>query len=222
MSKSVQLLLTENVETLGIIGDVVNVRIGYARNYLIPRGMVTEPSEEKIKALAVRRAEAEQHLAEQRKLREKLTERLEGVEITMERACNDLGMLYGSVTQQDIASALVAAGYGVKPRDVRLGQTIKRVDNYDISVKLASDLEASIKLHVKSDRPLEQARAEAHAAQLAADEIAAKKKGEKGAKDEGEAEAAPEAEAHAEKHAKGDKPEKAKAARPAKKAKAEA
>lgn len=208
MPKTMKLLLTESVESLGIVGDVVTVRSGYARNYLLPRGFVTEPSEEKIKALAERRAEAERQMALLRQEKEKLTEKLEGVEIELIRACNDLGMLYGSVTQQDIADALTKAGYGVKPRDVRLTQAIKRVDNYDITIRMAADLEAGVKLHVKSDRPLDRdLKAAEDAAKQAAAEEAAKAKAAAG-------EAAP-AEAGVE--APSDKP-----AKKGKKAKAEA
>lgn len=161
MSKTVKLLLTENVEALGIVGDVVSVRTGYARNYLLPRAMATAPSEEKVKELAAKRAAAERELAEQRKKREELAGKLQGVEVTLIRACNDQGVLYGSITQQDIATALVAMGHEVKPRDVRISQVMKRVDKYDVHVKLDSDLDSIIKLIVQADRKLEQERTEA-------------------------------------------------------------
>ncbi|MDX2114470.1 MAG: 50S ribosomal protein L9 [Planctomycetota bacterium] len=160
MPKTYRLLLTENVESLGIVGDVVTVRAGYARNYLLPRNVATEPSEEKINALASRRAEAERHVAEMRSAREQMVEKLEGYEITLERSCNDQGLLYGSVTQQDVATALLGAGFTVRPRDVRLSQTIKRVGNYDLTIKPDVDLEANVKLHVNPDRPLESFRRE--------------------------------------------------------------
>lgn len=207
MPKTVTLLLTENVDTLGIVGDVVTVRSGYARNFLLPRGFVTEPSEEKVKALAQRRAEAEAAVALQRKEREKLVERLEGAEVEVVRSCNDLGMLYGSVTQQDVADALVKAGFGVKARDVRLPQAIKRVDHYELTVKLAADLEASIKLNVKADRVLDrEIRAAEDAARQAAYEAkkAAQAGGAAGAP--AEAQAAPEGDA-------GEKPKKSKKAK---------
>lgn len=155
MPKTYKLLLTESVEALGIVGDVVTVRAGYARNFLLPRSLATTPSEEKIAALAEKRAEAERQLAEQRRQRESLVSRLDGFELTLERATNDQGLLYGSVTQQDIVSALASAGFGVRPRDVRLGQTIKRIGDYDVSIKPESDLEATVKLRLKSDRPLD-------------------------------------------------------------------
>jgi len=194
MGKTVELLLTESVESLGIVGDVVKVRTGYARNYLLPRSLATTPSEERIKELAAKRAAAQKHIAEQRSQREQMIAKLEGVEINLERACNEQGLLYGSVTQQDIASALNEQGFDVRPRDVRLGQPIKRVDTYEITIRPDVDLEASVKLWVVSDRPLasdEQREAEAPQADA-----------------EGAGEAAPEAEAgHAER--KGSKKAKA-------------
>ena len=156
-TKHVQLLLIENVDNLGIVGDVVNVRLGYARNYLLPRGLATTPSDELLKDLASKRAEAEKQVAALRSERQAMINKLEGVEITMERACNDQGILYGSVTQQDLAAALTQLGFEVKAREVRLPHTIKRVQNdaYDIRVKLDSDLETEIKLYVAADRHLD-------------------------------------------------------------------
>lgn len=154
MSKTIELLLTESVENLGIVGDVVKVRTGYARNYLLPRAYATTPSEELIKSLQSKRVEAEKMLAEQRKMRADTVSRLTGYELTLERSCNDLGHLYASVTQREIATALTAAGYPVRDRDVRLHGAIKRVDTYDIHIKYETDLETHIKLHVKADRLL--------------------------------------------------------------------
>ncbi len=211
MAKNVKLLLTETVEALGIVGDVVTVRTGYARNFLLPRELATDPSEEKIAALAAKRAEAEKMLAAVRSQREQMVEKLSGVEISLERSCNDQGMLYGSVTQHDIAAALNAKGFGVRPRDVRLGQTIKRVDHYDILIKPEVDLEAHIKLQVLPDRPLDLNRMEASAETVAAAaapaataEAAAPADGEKSRKGKHAEESR-----SADKHEKHDKHEKA-------------
>ena len=151
----VKLLLTENVDNLGIVGDVVRVRTGYARNYLLPFGLATSPSEDLIKELADKRADAEKKLAALRKSREEMIKKLDGQELTMVRACNDQGHLYGSVTQQDIANALKEVGFDVRPREVRLPGTIKRIDTFDIHVKVDSDLGADIKLWVVADRELD-------------------------------------------------------------------
>lgn len=155
MPNHVKLLLTENVGSLGIVGDIVRVRIGYARNYLLPFGYATEPSDELIQSLADRRAQAEKDRAERRQRYEKMIDELDGQELTLVRACNDQGHLYGSVTQQDIATALGEVGYEVQPREVRLSGAIKRVSSYDILVKVDTDLEASIKLWVEPDRDID-------------------------------------------------------------------
>ncbi len=216
MPTNIKLLLTENVEALGIVGDVVNVRTGYARNFLLPRDLATQPSEEKIKALASKRAEAEKMLAELRKKREELNKKLQGIEVHLIRSCNDQGILYGAITQQDVASALKEQGHDVKPRDVRINQVIKRIDAYDVHVKLDSDLDSIIKLWVVADRKLdlEKAKEEQHAAEGAEGgqhEHADHKgdhKGEKADhKPEHKVEKAPKAEKSAEKHA--EKSEKA-------------
>lgn len=156
MAKNVKLLLTENVDSLGIVGDVVNVKVGYARNYLLPFGYATTPSDELIASLSERRAQAEKDVAARRSEREQMISKLDGQELTMARACNDQGHLYGSVTQQDLSSALKEVGFEVAPREVRLPGAIKRVDSFDILVKVASDLEAHVKLWVVADRHLDE------------------------------------------------------------------
>ncbi len=155
MRKDIQLLLLESVDNLGIVGDVVKVRAGYARNYLLPRGLATTPDEALIASLAEKRKTAEIEQGKLRVEREALIKRLEGVEITMQRSCNDLGLLYGSVTQQDISGALRSLGFEVKPREVRLPQVIKRLGQFEVNVKLASDLEEHVQIHVVADREMD-------------------------------------------------------------------
>lgn len=210
MARNVKLLLTENVDTLGIVGDVVNVRSGYARNFLLPRNLATEPSQEKVQALAAKRADAERMLSELRKDREKMIEKMQGLELHLIRSCNDQGILYGAITQQDIAAALAEKGFGVKPREVRLGQTIKRIDAYDVHVKLDSDLDAAVKLWVVADRKLDLDKAAEHPVPEAE---AAPEDGE--AKDQG----APAKAEKGEKREKGDKREKAEKGEKGEKAK---
>jgi large subunit ribosomal protein L9 len=154
MAKNVKLLLIENVDGLGIVGDVVNARLGYARNFLLPRGLATKPSDELVQQLAGKRAEAQRQVALLRKQREELIAKLQGVEIELVRPCNDQGILYGGITQQEVSAALLEKGFGVKPRDIRMNQAIKRIDSYEVHVKLDSDLDAIVKVHVKADREL--------------------------------------------------------------------
>ncbi|MEM1164772.1 MAG: 50S ribosomal protein L9 [Planctomycetota bacterium] len=154
MAKTLELLLTENVDSLGIVGDIVRVKPGYARNFLLPRGLATAPSQDLIDALADKRKQAEAELAALRKHQGELVEKLTGYELVLERSCNDQGQLYGSVTQQDIADALRAAGHDLRDRDVRLNQTIKRIGHYDVPIKFTPELETELDLVVNADRPL--------------------------------------------------------------------
>lgn len=202
MPRTLKLLLTENVDNTGIVGDVVTVRKGYARNFLLPRGLATEPSEEKVQQLAAKRAEAERQLAELRKAREALVARLDGHELTMIRSCNDQGILYGAVTQQELADALIKDGFaGIKPREVRIGGQIKRVDKFEVHVKFAADLEAVVKLIIKADRPLEMDKDEPKEPEAPAEATA----GAEGAAPEA---GAPESKAGKPAPTKGDKPAK--------------
>lgn len=153
--KTIELLLTQNVENLGIIGDVVRVRPGYARNFLLPHDMAMAPSKGAIARLAERRKEVEAEMKVLRKEREVILEKLEEVEITIERSANDQGVLFGGVSQHDIAEALRAAGYNIEDRAVRIGEQIKRLDSYIIPISLASDLKTQVKLWVVSDKPSE-------------------------------------------------------------------
>jgi large subunit ribosomal protein L9 len=181
MPRTIKLLLTESVDNTGIVGDVVTVRKGYARNYLLPRNLATQPSDALIQQLQAKRAEALKALEELRRQRQALIQRLDGQELVLVRSCNDLGILYGAVTQHDLAVALEKAGYaGIKDREVRLGQPIKRVGPYEITVKFDAELEAHVKLKVDSDRPLDldkaredQAAAEAAAAEAKANRVGA-------------------------------------------------
>ncbi len=155
MAKFVEILLSENVDNLGIVGDVVRVRPGYARNYLLPTGRAIPPSDEAVKALAQKRVEAEKEMLRLTEMRAEMAEKLDGFEVHLARACNDQGMLYGSVSQKDIADALDAEGFPVRARDVRLPHAIKRLDTYDVLVKFDSTLSANIKVWVIPDRQIE-------------------------------------------------------------------
>ncbi len=154
-NKTVDLLLTESVDSLGIVGDVVKVKAGYARNYLIPHGCAVLPTDRAKEQLAERRAKVQAELAQLRKDLETTIEKLDGFEITLTQSCNDHGFLYGSVTQHDIAAALNEVGFPqISDRHVRLGMSIKRIDSYSVPVQFDADLKAEIKVWVVADREL--------------------------------------------------------------------
>ena len=154
--KNVELLLLENVDNLGIVGDIVRVKTGYARNYLLPMGLAEVPTAKRIESLKEKRAEAEAELARLKSARQELIERMANAEITVTRSCNDQGVLYGSVTQRDIADALHEAGYGLTDREVRLNQPIRRIGTYPIPIQFDRELKTEISLIVEPDQPLEE------------------------------------------------------------------
>lgn len=222
----VELLLTENVDNLGIVGDVVKVRPGYARNFLLPRNLATKPTQGAIKRLAARRAEVERELKERRSVLEAMFEKLKNHEITVQRSANEQGILFGGVSQHEIAEVLRGEGFAIDDRMVRLGQQIKRLDSYHVPLVLASDLRTEIKLWVVSDKPQDQLQTEAErdaqeaaAAEAAKAEKRAKREkakaegAEKEAAPEAGAEEKPEKKAKAEKAEDGAKPEKKKKAK---------
>lgn len=150
------LLMLETLENVGIVGDVVRVKAGFARNYLLPRGIAEVPTPEKIEELAGQRAEAE---AEQKRIRseqEAMIAKLDGHELTVERSTNDQGVLFGGITQHEVAQMLRDEGFAIEDRYVRLGQVAKRVDTYDVPIVINRDLKCEIKLEVKSDAPEEE------------------------------------------------------------------
>ncbi|HRP63885.1 MAG TPA: 50S ribosomal protein L9 [Phycisphaerales bacterium] len=156
MAKTIKLLLLKNVENLGIVGDIIKARPGYARNYLLPQGLAETPTPSKIESLKEARAQAQAELAQLRAAREELLGRMTDVRLTLVRSANDQGILYGSVTQRDISDALQEAGYDVSIRSVRLSQPIRRIGHYDVVVQFEKDLRTDIHITIEGDRPIDE------------------------------------------------------------------
>jgi large subunit ribosomal protein L9 len=198
MARGVELLLLRNVENLGIVGDVVKVKPGHARNYLLPHALAEHPTPEKIDSLKEARAKAQAELAALRQRREETVAKLIEHKITLVRSCNDQGLLYGSITQRDISDALVAEGFAVDMRSVRLSQPFRRIGTYHCLIQFERDLKADITVDVKADRVLESVmEAQAAAAEAAESESAAEgdtaEGGKKGAQSQGKSEGKAEA-----------------------------
>jgi len=158
--KQIELLLTENVDNLGIVGDVVKVKPGFARNYLVPRGIGIVPTPEAVEALAEQRKKMAELMEKQRADQAAMIEKLDGYELTIERSANEQGVLFGGVSQHDISEALQAEGYDVEDRFVRIGEQIKRLDTYTIPIHISHELKAEIKLWVVSDKAVAELEAE--------------------------------------------------------------
>lgn len=160
MARHLELLLLKNVENLGIVGDTVKVRPGYARNFLLPMNLADVPTPSRIEALKEERAKAQAEVARLRSAREELHSRMEDVTVTIQRSCNDQGVLYGSVTQRDIADALQGDGYDVGVRSIRLAQTIRRIGDYHVPIQFERDLRTEVTIKVTPDRALDEYEAE--------------------------------------------------------------
>jgi large subunit ribosomal protein L9 len=143
-----KLLLKKDVESLGIVGDVVNVKAGYARNYLLPQDLATEPTDSNMKMLAEERKKAEARRAALRQHRVELAEKLADVEVTITAAANEDGVLYGSVGPREIASALRDEGFEIEAKSINLHTPLRRLDNVMVDIKLADEISTRVKVWV--------------------------------------------------------------------------
>jgi len=147
-----KVLLTQTIERTGIVGEVLDVSDGFARNYLIPKGLAVQPTKGNIERLEVARKEYEAKVKQQREQKEKLIATLQGVEVTLIRNANEEGHLFGSVSRRDIAEELQKAGHSVTADDVKLDEPFRRIDTYTVPVQLAADLKADVKVWVVREK----------------------------------------------------------------------
>lgn len=152
-----KVLLTQTIEKIGIVGEVIDASEGYARNYLLPKKLGIVPTEGNIKRLEVAKKDYEAKLAQIRAAKEELIKKLEGYEITLIRAANEEGHLFGSVSRRDIAEELVKGGFAITPEDIKLDDPLRRVDSFKITVGLAIDLRTEIKVWVTPEKKAEAA-----------------------------------------------------------------
>jgi len=143
-----KVLLNKNVPKLGIIGDVVDVRPGYARNYLLPQGLAVEPTEANLKAMAVKKQRYLEQLKKDREAHQAKAEAIRGKEITISARATEQGHLYGSIGPAQIAEALAAEDIFVEPSDIVLDQPIRRLDKYDVTIRFAKDVTTEIHVWV--------------------------------------------------------------------------
>jgi len=143
-----QVLLKKNVEKLGQIGDIVDVKAGYARNYLLPQGLAVNVSPANLKLVEVEKKRHEQEIEKQKDELRALAERLAGASVTIQAKANEEGHLFGSVGAQRIAEAFNDDGYQVDARQIQLSEPIKELGVYEIPVQLLEDLNVSCKVWV--------------------------------------------------------------------------
>jgi large subunit ribosomal protein L9 len=164
-----KVLLCEDVKKLGWLGDVVEVKEGYARNYLLPQGLAKVATEANIRSIAQAKAErAEQRLRERRRL-EKAAEAVNGAEAVVAAKANEQGVLFGSIGEAVIAANLRAQGFEVADEIVKLPEHIKQLGTHEVTLKFTDDVSATVRVVVVPEQveaPAEdQAKPEAQSPQ---------------------------------------------------------
>ncbi len=143
-----EVILRQAVENLGHPGDVVTVSNGYARNYLLPRGVAYQATEGNKKRISQEKARLEAAEGQRRGAAEEIAKKLEEVSITFAARVGEEGKLFGSVTTQDIADQLAAQGFTIERRQIDLHEPIKALGVYRVPVKLHADVKPEIKVWV--------------------------------------------------------------------------
>ena len=170
----VQIVLLERVEKLGQMGDVVNVREGYARNFLLPKGKALRATKANIARFEAERAQIEARSAERKAEAEKVAASLDGKQFVVIRTASESGSLYGSVSPRDVAEAARAEGFEIDRTQVRLDKPVKELGLHSMSVQLHPEVIVTVSANVA--RTQEEAEIQAQGksiAELRAEEEAA-------------------------------------------------
>ncbi len=146
-----QLILLERVEGLGNVGDEVQVRAGYGRNFLLPQGKAIEATEGNRRVFERRRAILEARQQDEMQKAQATADKLAGLDLSITRAASDGEHLYGSVSTTDLAEILKQAGYEVERRHVILDEQIKTVGEHSFRVRLHPDVTASLTIKVEAE-----------------------------------------------------------------------
>lgn len=145
---AMKLILREDVDNLGRLGDIVQVKPGYGRNYLIPKGMAMPATAGNLKVFETERKKLQQRMDAVRTDAQSLADRLNAAQVEILVRVGDAGKLYGSVTSAMIADNLEAQGIEIDRRKIVLEEPIRSLGYYDVEVKLHSDVEASVRVKV--------------------------------------------------------------------------
>jgi len=143
-----EVILRQTIENLGNPGDVVTVKSGYARNYLLPRGFAYEATPGNLKRIAQEKARLEAAEAERRQAAEGLAKKLDEVQLTFSARVGEEGKLFGSVTAADIQQQLEAQGFSIERRQIDLHDPIKTLGVFRVPVKLHADVKPELRVWV--------------------------------------------------------------------------
>lgn len=157
-----QVILLERIAKLGQMGDIVRVRDGYARNFLLPQGKALRSTKENSKRFEEQRAQLEARNLERKQEAESVGEKLNGQSFIVVRQAGETGQLYGSVTTRDLAEVLDAGGFSTSRNQISLNQPIKRIGLHTVAIVLHPEVEAEIVVNIarSEDEAKRQAKGE--------------------------------------------------------------
>jgi large subunit ribosomal protein L9 len=147
-----EIILLENVEPLGIRGDTVTVKDGYARNYLIPKGLGAKVTPENLRKLDALKKKIRQEEMERMGMLRELAARLNSVSLTISAKVSSEGHLFGSVTTQSVYDALLAEGIELDPKAIRLEENLKEVGVYTVPVQLHPEIQTKVRVWVVEEK----------------------------------------------------------------------
>jgi large subunit ribosomal protein L9 len=146
----IQVILREDVQALGDAGDIVSVKPGYARNFLVPQGKALLATAERVNEVEHQKRVISEKNAKELKDLESVKAKLQGIVLEIEAQAGDEGKLFGSVTAQNLAERLADKGLSVDRRKIVLGEPIKTLGEHTVSIRLRSDVVAEFKVTVTS------------------------------------------------------------------------
>ena len=144
----IEVILREDVQSLGKAGSLVRVRPGYARNFLLPRGLAYEATEGNKKRIAAETKARDVRTAHEKSAAQSAADRLSNVTVTIAAKAGEGDRLFGSVTAQDIADALERAGHPIDKRKLELSHPIKQIGEHNVSVRLHPEVQAAVRVTV--------------------------------------------------------------------------
>jgi large subunit ribosomal protein L9 len=146
--RQVELMLAEDVEQLGKQGDLVKVKAGYARNFLLPQGLATIATAENKRLVELHKQKLEDLAKQKRAALSQLADKVSKYSVTLEANANEEGHLYGSIVAVDISKALTSAGYAVEPDHIRLEGPLKELGMYTVKLQFDPEVKAEVKVWV--------------------------------------------------------------------------
>jgi len=143
-----KVLLNENLDNLGRLGDIVDVKPGYARNYLYPRNLAIEPNKHNLEVMKFKKIKAEKKLEQEKLTAAELKQKLDNLTLTISKKAGESDTLFGSVTSTEIQAKLEELGINIDKKKFHLEEPIKKLGSYVCKIRLMEEIESNVKIEV--------------------------------------------------------------------------